>query len=119
VRTLARSQTGIENFTRNILRKYGKPFPALTHKEVTVKAEINHGRLIAQCPFCSGAELVDKNDKRFFCLSCFNKSVNGNWVKVEFPDNLSAIEAILDMRQESNQNWIPGETLEMLRGEMV
>jgi hypothetical protein len=113
---LIRSQTGIENFTRNILRKCGKSFPSSTHEGI-VKAEINHGRLIAKCPFCSGAELVDKNDKRFYCLSCFNKSVKGNWLTIELPANLEEIESALEQRPEANQNWQPGEEISQLESD--
>ena len=119
MRILIKSQIEIENFTRNILRKCSKPFPVSTHEGITVKAEINHGRLIVKCPFCSGAELVDKNDKRFFCLSCFNKKANGKWIPVIIPENLDEIETILNSRDEQNQNWLPGETVGMLRGEVV
>ncbi|MDD5006735.1 MAG: hypothetical protein PHS33_09580 [Candidatus Omnitrophica bacterium] len=114
---MIKSQIGIENFTKNFLRKCGKPFPVSTHEGVAVKAEINYGRLIAKCPFCTGAELIDRNDKRFFCLSCFNKSVNGNWIRVEFPDNLTEIEAVLEQRTETNQNWQHGEEVMFLKSE--
>lgn len=116
---MIKSQTGIENFTKNMLRKHGIPFPVKTDENVTIKAEINHGRLIAKCPFCSGAELVDRNDRRFFCLSCFNKSVNGNWVSIEFPANLEEIETVLEKRLEINQNWQFGEGISFLESENV
>jgi hypothetical protein len=116
---LIKSQIGIENFTRNILRKCNKPFPVSVDNTITVNAEVNHGRLIAKCPFCPGAELVDRNDKRFFCLSCFNKKVNGKWLPIIIPENLDEIETILNLREEQNQNWIPGETAEMLKSEVV
>jgi len=116
---LIRSQNGIENFTRNILKKCNKPFPTNIDNTITANAEINYGRLIAKCPFCTGAELVDKQDRRFFCLSCYNKKANGKWISIIVPENLDEIETVLSPREEQNQNWLPGETVEMLRNEAM
>jgi len=114
---LIRSQVGIESFTKSILRKCGKPFPVVINEGIVVNAEINHGRLIARCPFCTGAELVDRNDKRFFCLSCLNKSISGDWIRVELPINMTEIESILEKRPETNQNWRTGEEVSMLKSD--
>lgn len=113
-----KSRNNIENFTRNALFVQKIKFPKEI-SEISVDAEINHGRLIAKCPFCSGAELVDKNDKRFFCLSCYNKDAEGKWLKVNILENLIEIEKILEPRKEQNQNWFPSETVEMLKAEVV
>ena len=41
-----------------------------------VKAYVNHGRLVADCPDCNGAEILNY-DGSFFCLSCFNDKNKG------------------------------------------
>lgn len=78
-----------------------------------VHAEINHGRWIARCPFCSGAEIADYDDPIFMCLSCFNESNGGRFIPVEFPvDHLEIENELTKRKKTENQNWIPGESLE-------
>jgi hypothetical protein len=36
----------------------------------TVTARIDGGRLVADCPYCKGAEVVSRTDREFFCFSC-------------------------------------------------
>lgn len=87
-----------------------------------VQAEINPtpedgGRWIARCPspFCSGAELVDPTDPRFFCITCENVLTKGDWIGVTFPRDWEAIEAELSLRAfKQTQAWVPGETVEDL-----
>lgn len=73
-----------------------------TFPGTTVKARINHGRWIADCP-CNGAELVAPGQP-MVCGSC------GATHKVTFPKNRTAIEEALDRREIRHQNWQPGET---------
>ncbi len=108
---------GMEQFTASVLAKKGKDLPTKTHAKLKVRAEINAGRYIVKCPFCSGAELADKDDKRFFCLSCMNKEVNGEWIQVEFPQNDKKIEELLLKRPVENRNWLPGETIKKLESD--
>lgn len=83
-----------------------------------VEAEINHGRWIARCPFCAGAELVDLADLRFWCLSCDMTGGGGRWLPVKLPAQRAAIEAALCARPDAaNRNWRPGESLTRLRRE--
>jgi hypothetical protein len=92
--------------------------PKETSDDMVVKAEINHGRWIVKCPFCTGAEFASKRDQRFFCMSCFNKAVGNKWVRVEFPEKAGEIETeILKRTNTANRNWIPGETLTKLKNE--
>jgi hypothetical protein len=87
-------------------------------EEHGVDAYLNHGRWIADCPLeregqpCGGAECVTEDDKVFFCLSCGNAQVGGNFLKVRFPpkNSRNKIEKSLAMRPESLRNWNPGET---------
>jgi len=117
LKTLKDVSAGPEYFIASMMSKYKKPFPSGINESITVKAEINHGRWIVKCPWCSGAELADKDDRRFFCLSCFNKAINGKFIKVEFPNKAIDIETILKVRPAKNQNWTPGETIAQLKNE--
>jgi hypothetical protein len=74
-------------------------------------AYVNHGRWIVDCP-CGGAECVTEDDKVFYCLSCGNAQVNGNFIRVKFPNQVERdkFEKSLALRPESLRNWIPGET---------
>lgn len=83
-----------------------------------VQAQINHGRWLAHCPFCAGAEMVDPDDPRFCCLSCYNAAVGGKWLPVKFPRDAAKLEAELLRRpQRENRNWLPSETLAQIRAE--
>lgn len=110
---------GVERFTAAVLRgrRQNKPMPKEL-AEVTVQAEINHGRWIVKCPFCAGAEMAEPNDKRFYCLSCFNEQVGGKWLLVEFPKNPGKIEIeLLKRSKKQNRNWTSGETAKNLQDE--
>jgi len=82
--------------------------PAETVGEVA--AEVNHGRWIARCPFCSGAELVSRVDAVFFCFSCHMEGNGGRAMRVLFPCNRRQIEVLLEQRPIHNQHWLPGES---------
>ena len=83
-----------------------------------VKAYLNHGRWIADCPLdhegqkCTGAECVTEDDKVFLCLSCGNTEINGDFIKVVFPPpgQRHKFEMSLALRPEALRNWVPGET---------
>jgi hypothetical protein len=82
------------------------------------QARVDHARWLVDCPFCPNAVLLDPEDPRTFCLSCFNAKADGAWVWVEMPDTdeRDAIDAILeDGRDEHLQSWTPGQTLDQLR----
>ena len=91
----------------------------------TIKARINHGRLIADCPNCSGAEFAALG-MLFYCSSEFggpdgwkNAKAAGKVFDVEFPDELPDILNILLVRPIENRNWEPGETVEFLVAENI
>lgn len=106
----ARIRQGVE------LPDWLKALPVGVDKSNKVYAEVNHGRWIANCCFCKGAEMVTPTDPRFLCLSCGNQG--GTWVPVEFPSNAASIEAELVKRpKQENRNWRAPETLAYLRKE--
>lgn len=109
---------GAKEFTAAITKARRKKCPAENDVgDATLKAEINHGRWVVNCP-CGGAEMADKSFKLFYCLSCMNEWLGGKWARVEFPKNAGNIEKALDKRDVKNQNWKPGETLKQLKEEV-
>ncbi len=113
---------GVEGFTVNVLRARRQPrlLPKEVSKEPALHAEINHGRWIVKCPFCSGAEMAEPGDPRFYCLSCYNEQAGGKWLKVIFPStsHVKKIEAeLLKRPKKANINWLPTETLKQLQDE--
>lgn len=83
----------------------------------SVAAVVNHGRWIARCPLCNGAEMVSREGREFFCLSCGMQRNGRQAMRVLFPEDGEAIEAALAPRPIENRNWEPGETVDDLRGE--
>jgi len=80
-------------------------------------AQVNHGRWVAHCPFCDGAELVDLAEPLFCCLSCDNAAAGGRWLMVQFPAPVerALIEAALLARPAArNRNWAPHESVTKL-----
>lgn len=103
--------------TRGRLHRSGTAGEEVDTKLV-VQASVNHGRWVANCPYCAGAELVDPDDLRFWCLSCDMAANGRRWLRVAMPANRAKLEAELVKRRSSaNRNWIPGETLAALRRE--
>lgn len=86
-----------------------------------LKAHINHGRWIADCPQCGGSEIVYVG-RPFVCQSMLAGGFHGEHAAcgftadVEFPgpDEKQAIEAVLIQRPIKHRNWEPGETVLML-----
>ena len=87
-------------------------------KSTAIYAVANHGRWIAECPDCKGAQLTSPDDRRFMCVECGNAGVGGQWRPVVWPKDHAAISALLDARPaERARNWLPGETGADLRAE--
>jgi len=75
-------------------------------------AVVNHGRWIVRCPFgCGGAQLACRTDHRFLCVNCLNEGAGGQWVAVEWPDDVAGVEDALRPRMTANANTDPGETV--------
>lgn len=111
---------GAAEFVQVIIgaRRQTMPLPTETDTATPCYAEVNHGRWIVNCPFCAGAELADPDDRRFFCLSCYNVAVGGKWLAVTWPSQRKAIEAELLKRPKAEfANWSPGERVASLRAE--
>ena len=90
-------------------RIMGLPFSL--HPKGDVLAEINHGRWLVRCPFCSGAEEAEPGEPIFYCQSCGNADNDGHVMSVKFPENRTEIEAVLLMRPDiGTRNWTATET---------
>ena len=80
-----------------------------------IRASVNQGRWIAECPFCPGALLVDDQFRWFYCLNCYNAEVAHNMFPIRMPRNRREIETILLRRPHSDfMSWTPGMTIEEL-----
>jgi hypothetical protein len=119
------------DFVRLILSKKGMPDVEDPTEEgaelgdTPVLAYVNHGRWVADCvdPLCGGALCVDREYPYYLCVTCGNARQDGAWLRVTFPEDADAIEALLLRRpardgwEATNRNWLPGTTLEELEAE--
>lgn len=83
-----------------------------------IRAIVNHGRWIGNCPICNGAEKVSTG-RTFVCHSQLPNfdggyTTCGFEAEVIFPDNKIQIESILVKRSIVNRNWEWSESAEML-----
>ena len=103
------------------MRKVGAAIPNPVNEVAgtPVYAVVNHGRWIAECDIDKNAQFVDDDDKRFYCIVCFNVGIGRRWREVIWPNNIEKIESVLAVRQPINQNWSPGESIQMLEDENV
>jgi len=85
----------------------------------SVKAEVNHGRWLANCPLCGGAEMVSEAWPFIFCMSCGMEDNGSHIMAVEFPKSKRQLEAILAVRPTENRNWTAVESKRDLLAENV
>jgi hypothetical protein len=80
-----------------------------------VVARVDWGRWVGDCNLwdaakgwtCRGAQAVDPDDPRFFCIACHNAAVGGRWRPVTWPADIAAVEAPLEALPVPEQNWTP------------
>lgn len=88
-----------------------------TDESAPVIAFIDHGRWLAECGLfdtergrtCKNAQYVDVDDPRFFCITCHNNEVGGQWREVEWPADVEAVEETIIELPVEEQNWVPEE----------
>ena len=103
-----------------IIRRYwptGQRFfmPVGLDETRQANARVNHGRWIADCPWCPSAVVASPDDPRFFCVHCLNDG-GTQWVPIVFPENTDEIEALLDERKvRTAKNWDVDESADDLR----
>lgn len=78
-------------------------------------SRVNHGRWIADCPFCDiGAELVNFDTGLFFCCNCRNAQVEHAFIRVVIPrdaERKRIEDVLLERPVEETRNWQPEETV--------
>ena len=75
----------------------------------TVSAYLNHGRWIADCGKCNGAEIVTPSAP-FTCTLC------GSEARPVFPEDFDEINRLAALRENPlNRNWTRGESITDLR----
>ena len=91
-----------------------------------VKAVINHGRWIVECPGrCGGAVAASMESPIFACSICGGPENDGRAYRVVFPQFWEALEAALVKRppgassSAENRNWRPEESLAAIKRENV
>jgi ribosomal protein L37AE/L43A len=85
-------------------------------KTPTVAARVNHGRWQTECPFCLSAQHASSGDRLFYCANCMNAAAGHKTLRVTWPRDPAAIEAILAARPHARyRNWDPGETIRDLK----
>ncbi len=102
-----------KSFNRWLARQRRQPWHE--GQEGEVEARIEHGRWLARCPFCPGAELVSRQTAEFYCFSCAMRDNDGHPMRVLFPEAREDIETVLSLRPGAYQHWQPGDTVEELR----
>ena len=88
-----------------------------------VRAYINCGRWLAECPDCHGAQVISDQTRDFWCLHCGNASIDFKWRHIRMPRTRQSIQAVLILRLAARsdraltRNWKPGETVGDLKAE--
>lgn len=81
----------------------------------TIEAYVNHGRWVADCPDCNGAELV-KLGSIFRCNTGIHYgSCPAFEYMVLFPPHWEIIQTVLSVRPMINRNWDSRDTVEKLK----
>ena len=100
----------------------GVALPPLQDAVGTLPASINQGRWVVECPNGDGVAVCPSRDIPYFvCWVCGSPENGGNWYRVVYPRGKSEIEAELMKRAATNgwyaasRNWVPGESLSILR----
>lgn len=91
--------------------------PTKVSKKAVVYARVEHGRWLADCPWCRNAIFAPLTDPRFFCPECMNAAVHGEFVKLVVPkteDREQIAGLLLRVPDERCRNWLPTETVEEL-----
>ena len=115
----------LQDFLRpHWVRAQGTPLPPLSEASGEVRASVNQGRWIAECPDgCRNAIVVSQGEPYYICADCGSEGNGGRWYAVVFPRGKAAIEAELLKRparrpfEAKTRNWSPGESASALRRE--
>lgn len=78
-------------------RKFGHGVP-LKESFGTIKARIDDGRWIVDCPNCNSALVPSALVPLFICAECGSPDNAGRWRRVEYPEDRQEIERLLLLR---------------------
>ena len=117
-----------EGFVSFISREWDRwqdeHIPSVRKNNGMIKAEINQGRWIVNCPSeCGDAVISSKKVPYYICSMCGNVSNDGKWYLIQYPKDKMAIENVLLKRpaiipfHAKTRNWFPNETVEDLEKE--
>jgi len=95
----------VENFIRTMAARRGLRIDMEADKAHPVYAEIDHGRWLAVCDVCGGAEYVDPQEPIFFCQACGNARFEGRVRHVVFPRARRRIERELLKKPVNERQW--------------
>ena len=73
----------------------------------SVKARVDDGRWVVDCPNCNSAMLTSSKVDMFICAECGSPDVGGRWRRVEYPEQREEIERLLLLRP-ANKGRSPG-----------
>lgn len=100
---------GIEGEPGNYPTGVLEAHPLPVSDDLHVDAYVNHGRWVARCPICGGAERVSAEHPVFWCDNCRMAQAGGQAAKVVFPNDRDQLEQALDRRPLARRNFVPGE----------
>lgn len=107
---------GLKEFVEEKLSERAIPrerWPLDELAPVAIKARIDYGRWLADCPYCPNANLIDLEDLRFFCCLCCNERAGRRWLSIVMPPFREELEQLIDDgRAEHALAWRDGMTLE-------
>lgn len=90
-----------EDFVAYHFRKngFGVPGPVLHPPCEYLKARVDDGRWIVDCPNCNSALCITGGDvPKFVCAECGSPELGGHWRYVEYPKDRQEIERLLLLR---------------------
>ena len=108
---------GLRVWIASMAKDLGFRFVAETADMTPYPAIVDHGRWIAKCQNCNGAENVSEDDPVMMCFSCGNEHLSGRLAVVQFPEDRKEAEELLMARPKPMRNWLPHETVDDLRNE--
>lgn len=88
--------------------------PTKVSKKAVAAVRVEHGRWLADCPWCKAAVFAPLTDPRFFCPECMNTPVAGEFVRLQMPDEQTReqiVELLVKVPDESCRNWLSHETV--------
>lgn len=100
----------------------GEPFtdPGVTAEAPVLQPFVSVGRWVVVCPGCASSNRASRDDPRFMCIECGNKTTGGAWLPAPWPAEADQIELLLGARGiRQTRNWRSPETVADLAAENI